>query len=395
MIEEKLDNIYSLYEAKEYKKALSLNNEILKEDPNNIYAKRYSSLLLLNIKSETKSDIPKVKWKQLKCPHCESKISFSALNESQQKSIKSWKYNNLEIKCPYCHTKFVLQKKTSKSILGLKIWEVIKYEGRPYRITWYVEYEWKWIEKWDSWHMKYIEWLLLWRSNDYIYFSEWYFYDDWVKQYEFEFSQKFIPKEKIDLKRYKEKNLLTVKSIYWENSKSYKVWETVEILDFWDYVLEKEWSWKQLETWFYKWIKVNKGIAAKIFNKKESWIPSNWNVNLFSILIVCCITIWPLFSVYIAKPLFWLFNKKELIEINEIDNWPKYEIIYWDNQKKVVKTVKYDYWGVRTYYEQKSWIKFSVKSIEDKDIINKIIEEWSSKWWEIEEIWKWKAYIIK
>jgi hypothetical protein len=35
-----------------------------------------------------------------------------------------------------------------------------------------------------------------------------------VKQYEFEFSQKFIPKEKIDLKRYKEKNLLTVKSIY-------------------------------------------------------------------------------------------------------------------------------------------------------------------------------------
>jgi hypothetical protein len=61
MIEEKLDNIYSLYEAKEYKKALSLNNEILKEDPNNIYAKRYSSLLLLNIKSETKSDIPKVK----------------------------------------------------------------------------------------------------------------------------------------------------------------------------------------------------------------------------------------------------------------------------------------------------------------------------------------------
>jgi len=142
MISDKLKQVYSLYDKWEYKKALEINNQILSEDPNNIYAKRYISLLSWKTNPWEKSEIPKVKWKQLKCPHCLSKISFSSLTEAQQKSIKDWKYSNLEIKCPYCHTKFLLQKKTAKSILGLKIWEKISLEGKEYRLTWYVQYSW-------------------------------------------------------------------------------------------------------------------------------------------------------------------------------------------------------------------------------------------------------------
>lgn len=459
-MQEKLNKIYSLYESGKYNDAFKLNNEVLKSDPNNIYAKRYDSLLSSKISTKIKSKIPKVKGKQLRCPHCLSKISFSALTETQQNRLKDWKYNNLEIKCPYCHTKFVLQKKSSKSILWLKIWEVIKYKNKSYRITWYVEYLWKWIEWKESWVTSYFEWLLLWKNNEYLYFSEWYFIDDWEKKYEFEFSEKFIPQNEIDKNTYKEKNNLTVKSIYWENSKSYKVWEKVEILDFWDFVLEKEWSWSQLESWFYKTYKVNRFNAMKIFNKFysdknkkikymwysewtfiwrffsiifllvflwswwEDWSP--WDFFPFSVVLIgiaiCFIIYFILFIlprlfksgiwlsilpkriliIFIIGPIFtlismWffsLFESKSVIEITNITDWKKYEIRYNVSAEKNIKTKRYDYGWIRTYYEQKVWLKFSVKWDKDKEIIEKIISEWKTQWWEIEKLLKWKAYII-
>jgi len=482
MVENKLKELYSLYEAWEYEKASKLNNEILTEDPNNIYAKRYVSLLSSKNKSEVKSEIPKVKWKQLKCPHCVSKISFTGLTETQQSKIKSWDYSNLDIKCPYCHTTFLLQKKTAKSILGLKIWEEIEYEGKKYRITWYVQYEWRWIEWEDSWKVSYLEWILLWEKNEYLYFSEGYSVDDWKKEFEFEFSKKFIPQWKITLHNYKEKDKLKVKSIYWENSKSFKIWEYIEILDFWRYVYEKEVSWSQIEWGFYRWKNFSRREAANIFNKEiskrdllrvwksitylwfwersflngmwwstfvaimtwlwwdefDAWelisftsvvylisffiiiyiilfvIPKvfwykaiSWAINnkvndnnsnftwIFKNIVIFWFVIGPIFAFFIVKPIFLAFETEVPIQISEINNWNKFDIKYNVSDRKVVKTVPYDMWGKKKYYEQKVWIKFSVKNEDDKKIIKKIVENGNSIWWELWKISSWKAYIIK
>jgi len=291
----------------------------------------------------------------------------------------------------------------------LKLWEKIKLGWKEYRLTWYAEYEWRWIEWKYSWRMWYLEWILLWNDNSYKYFSEWYSVDDWKKTYEFEFSEKYLPKWNISKVNYKEKNILTIKSVYWENSKSYTIWEKIEILDFWDYVLEKEWAWSQIEAWFYRWEKVTKRKAANIFWKWDSYFLHNANKNnnssfshnanknnYYSVIIKILWfgLVWFISSFIIFKPLFWLFNNKEEIKINEISNWSKYEIIYWNQEKKVVKTKKYDYGWVRTYYESETWIKFSIKDWKDKEVLNKIITEGKIKGWEIEKISLWKAYKI-
>jgi DNA-directed RNA polymerase subunit RPC12/RpoP len=90
----------------------------LEGDPNNIYAKRYDTLISSKlVNDDNLGKIPKIMGKQLKCPHCESKISYSALNEEQKQKIDSSEYNNLEIKCPYCHSNFVLQRLKANSII--------------------------------------------------------------------------------------------------------------------------------------------------------------------------------------------------------------------------------------------------------------------------------------
>jgi hypothetical protein len=57
----KLNEIFSLYESSKYNEAQELNNEILKENPENIYALRYASLLSSKIKQVKTNKIPKVK----------------------------------------------------------------------------------------------------------------------------------------------------------------------------------------------------------------------------------------------------------------------------------------------------------------------------------------------
>jgi len=196
MLNNKLKEVFSLYESRKYKEAIEINNQILKEDPSNIYAKKYASLLSSKLNIQDKK--VRVKWKALKCPHCLAKIPFSGLTENQRKSIKSWNYNNLEIKCPYCNTKFVLQKKKSNSILWIKIWDIATIDWKKYRVTWYVEYSWYWYEDNYSGWVKYLEWLLLWKNNEYKYFSEWKNSDDWVWTNEFELSEFYIIKKLIN-----------------------------------------------------------------------------------------------------------------------------------------------------------------------------------------------------
>ena len=290
-INQKLNQLNQLFADKNYREAMLLCEEILKEEPTNIYAKKYQDLIkpYLNDKSEVWK-IATVKWKNLKCPHCESSISLSALNTEQKEKIRKNDYQNLAIKCPYCNTTFTLQKKSSSSIIWIQIWDKIEYLWKKYRVTGCVNYTWTWYEKNYSWHLNYQEWILLWDDNSYLYFSEWYFLDDWEENYEFEFSKKITPNFDLEfvsdeefrinssLRDFDERNFVSASSLYWENSKVFQVWESIKLYEFsyaWkQYVLEKEHSWRQSEAWIYETWSVSKSQAFKIFWKEMKY---DWN----------------------------------------------------------------------------------------------------------------------
>lgn len=464
---EKLNQVYKLYEEKKYTEAMQAVQLILATDPQNVYAKKYEELIkpYLN-KASNVWKITTVKWKNLKCPHCESSISLSALNEEQKTKIRENNYENLSLKCPYCNTNFTLQKKSAESVIWIKIWDKITYNKKTYRVTWCVNYTWIWQEKSYSWSLNYLEWILLWNDNSYLYFSEWYFLDDWYKKYEYEFSYKITPNFQIELNwdylfinwkgtSISEKNLVEAKSLYWENSKVFTVWEKVTLLEFsfwWkDYVLEKEKAWRQSEAWIYFTESVSESKAFKIFWKEKKlsffwkWSVDNinfWNfwdffwtavflIFIFSsiwqvwVVIVVFLLfyaiyrfvyVWRVFSnnlviYFISFVLIWpiitlslgffilpfIFDKKTEIALQNISDWKKFEIKFQDESMKTVTekwTTKYDYGWVRTNYSKIEWLKFSIKSAEDKAIIQKIKEKWLVSE-EIEKIFSQKIYQIK
>ena len=464
---EKLNQVYKLYEEKKYSEAMQAVQLILATDPQNIYAKKYEELIrpYLN-KASNVWKIATVKWKSLKCPHCESSISLSALNEEQKTKIRENNYENLSLKCPYCNTNFTLQKKSFDSTIWIKIWDKITYNNKIYRTTWCVNYSWIWQEKGYSWALNYLEWILLWDDNSYLYFSEWYFLDDWYKKYEYEFSYKITPNFQIELNwdylfinwkgtSISEKNLVEAKSLYWENSKVFTVWEKVTLLEFsfmWkDYVLEKEKAWRQSEAWIYFTESVSESSACKIFQKKQN-LPLFWkwsvdNINFWNFwdffwtavfLIFIFSSIWQVWVVIVVFLLFYaiyrfvyvwrvfsntfvtylisfffiwpiitlsfwffilpfIFDKKTEIALQNISDWKKFEIKFQDESMKTVTekwTTKYDYGWVRTNYSKIEWLKFSVISAEDKAIIQKIKEKWLVSE-EIEKIFSQKIYQIK
>lgn len=416
-INQKLNQLNQLFADKNYREAMLLCEEILKEEPTNIYAKKYKDLIkpYLNDKSEVWK-IATVKWKNLKCPHCESSISLSALNTEQKEKIRKNDYQNLAIKCPYCNTTFTLQKKSSSSIIWIQIWDKIEYLWKKYRVTGCVNYTWTWYEKNYSWHLNYQEWILLWDDNSYLYFSEWYFLDDWEENYEFEFSKKITPNFDLEfvsdeefrinssLRDFDERNFVNASSLYWENSKVFQVWESIKLYEFsysWkQYVLEKEQSWRQSEAWIYETWSVSKSQAFKIFWKEMKY---DWNgfsspfsyllkFKLFHLLVS-----WPIFCVFVVVFSNNIFEGKQLIELKDISEWRKYEIQFTDKSLKkteLTKTKTYDYWWVRKYYKTIEWLKFSVKTEQDKEIIEKL-KKWNFENSELKKIFSEKIIKLK
>lgn len=416
---EKLEKIYELYNSKNYIEANNLNNEVLASEPNNVYAKRYTSLLAPYLQTthskEINGKITKVKWEKLVCPHCKSAIAFSSLNEEQRAKIKTSEYNNLELKCPYCNINFVLQKIKANSILRIKIWDVITYNKKTYRTIWYVEYQWKWVEWSYSWKTRYLEWILLWNNNSYLYFSEGEYYDDWIKNEEFEFSNKVTPDfvlkpnfsswyVEINWENIKFKESIYVKttSLYWENSKSYKVWEDVELYYFaynWNkYAIEKEWAWRQAEAGIYLSNLVSKSLAASYFwktiNSVYDFSGNPWIVWFLVLLI------WPIFSFLIFIPVFNLILESEQkISIEQLTEWKKYRVNFKHQElinEEVIGTTKYDYGWIKTHYSKNIWLKFSVLSENDKKIIKYIKWLWNQmEKSDIGKIFLWDIYKLK
>ncbi len=467
-INQSLKEIYKLYSAWDYKQAEILNNQILEKYPENVYASRYEQLIQKNIQSELSAEkkwpIPKVKSKALKCPHCTSKIPYSWLTQENRKRIDNKDLDNLEIKCPYCHTKFILQNAKSSSYLWIKIWDKITYKQKSYRTVWYVKYEGKWYEWRYSGKTVYLEWILLWNDNSYLYFSEWYSIDEWNKTYEFEFSKKVIPKtilwvdfnaQKFDAVwtniEFTEFNKMKVTNVYGENSKSYTIWEKIQLapidINGQSLVYEKETSGNQQEVGIYETHTVKLSVAERIFNTKSD-INKSANVNLpkISNYLSFLYLLIPLFIIWLSSPIvflwiifmlgslyiifcdhsrktyilycFWIlwplllflfipfFNniieKKELIEIWNIQMWNKYELDFWALQvspQNIINTQNYSYWWKRIYYSQNIGLKFSIKTQEDKDIIQKI-NSWNS-WYEnpqnimLKNMFEWNIYKLK
>lgn len=416
-INQKLNQLNQLFADKNYREAMLLCEEILKEEPTNIYAKKYQDLIkpYLNDKSEVWK-IATVKWKNLKCPHCESSISLSALNTEQKEKIRKNDYQNLAIKCPYCNTTFTLQKKSSSSIIWIQIWDKIEYLWKKYRVTGCVNYTWTWYEKNYSWHLNYQEWILLWDDNSYLYFSEWYFLDDWEENYEFEFSKKITPNFDLEfvsdeefrinssLRDFDERNFVSASSLYWENSKVFQVWESIKLYEFsysWkQYVLEKEHSWRQSEAWIYETWLVSKTQAFKIFWKEMKY---DWNgfSSPFSYLLKFKLfhlfVSWPIFCVFVVVFSNNIFEGKQLIELKDISEWRKYEIQFTDKslrKTELTKTKTYDYWWVRKYYKTIEWLKFSVKTEQDKEIIEKL-KKWNFENSELKKIFSGKIIKLK
>ena len=416
-INQKLNQLNQLFADKNYREAMLLCEEILKEEPTNIYAKKYQDLIkpYLNDKSEVWK-IATVKWKNLKCPHCESSISLSALNTEQKEKIRKNDYQNLAIKCPYCNTTFTLQKKSSSSIIWIQIWDKIEYLWKKYRVTGCVNYTWTWYEKNYSWRLNYQEWILLWDDNSYLYFSEWYFLDDWEENYEFEFSKKITPNFDLEfvsdeefrinssLRDFDERNFVSASSLYWENSKVFQVWESIKLYEFsyaWkQYVLEKEHCWRPSVAWIYETWLVSKTQAFKIFWKEMKY---DWNgfSSPFSYLLKFKLfhlfVSWPIFCVFVVVFSNNIFEGKQLIELKDISEWRKYEIQFTDKslrKTELTKTKTYDYWWVRKYYKTIEWLKFSVKTEQDKEIIEKL-KKWDFENSELKKIFSEKIIKLK
>lgn len=405
-ISQQIKKVFQLYQAGDFQQAQKLNNTILEEEPTHIYAQRYKTMLDLKVKTWKKS--AKIKWKTLKCPHCVAKIPFSWLSISQQNQIKLWEYNNLEIKCPYCHIEFVLQKRKVRSILWIKIWNIATIDWKKYRATWYVEYKWTWYEWSYHWRTQYLEWLLFCKEeNSYYYFSEGKSYDEGEVEFEYELSHKVIPSFSVP-HNFSEKVKVKVISVYWENSKKFTIWEGVELWIFsswWkNYVIEKEWVWSQKEAGIYQTKTITKYQASAMFGKKVSiWYNSNKTTTFTKTIAILIFSVVAVF--FIFKPIFNVaLESKTQTEILEINKAKKVELHFKNSTampERKTSTTRYDYGGVRTYYEQNKWLQFSVKTQEDKKILEKI-EELKNSWdsgnideEKIKKMFDWDLYKLK
>lgn len=399
--EEQLKEVYSLYTIGDYIRANELNEAILTKEPGNMYAAKYKSILLKKVSPETGWKKAYIGWIGLKCPHCESKIALSALNEDQQKKISNKDILNLPIKCPYCHTEFILQNQTESSLLWLKVWYIGTIDDKKYRITGYVKYVGKWTEYigWSldsTWRLEYLEWILLSEKNEFLYLSESISIYDWEEEIEFELSKKITPTFSLEvqnsikvngeiLENY-ENNSVTIKSVYGENSKSYTIGEKVELTAFGvsglNYVCEEEWAWTQKEIGVYATKIVSKKEILRAFEIKEGSIASNENtknlgwisINFNSKPIFASILIWLFIGIciYMFAIVGW---GKTLVDDHSLIVWKSY---YIDGKHTdfLGETTCSDDEGSWTCYQYRTrnGIAFSIKDETDRTGVSNLKE---------------------
>lgn len=291
-------------------------------------------------------------------------------------------------------------------MFGIKIGDKAFYKGKDYRVVGSVLYKWYWYENYYSGTLEYLEWILLGADNSYLYFSEGHFVDDGVRKEVFEISEKIIPDFEINevnekailvngrWQDFSEKNSIRAAALYGENSKVFTVDEEVVLLEFsynWrDFILEKESAGRQSEAGIYESITVNEFTVEKMFGKRKMqkmiwWLSSD---NEFlkmagkidsrskkgtSIIIAFFVLpmIWSISHTISEK----LFQTNKITELQDITSGDKFRIPFSAELKwpeMITSTTRYDHGGVRYEYSQLEWLKFSVKTDADREILQKI-----------------------
>ena len=106
---------------------------------------------------------------------------------------------------------------------------------------------------------------------------------------------------------------------------------------------------------------------------------------------------WPAFCFFVAIISNAFLEDRQVIELKDISEWKKYEIQFTDKSLKkteLTKTKTYDYWWIRKYYKTIEWLKFSVQTEQDKEIIEKL-KKWNFENSELKKIFSGKIIKLK
>ena len=377
----------------------------------------------------------KFKWRTIKCTHCGANVWMSTINKIIVEDYLTKKTKELKFRCKNCNTNFVWKPVTLPSLFSdIRVWEKKEFNWVKYNVTWWVKYKGKWKEKTNIWDLTYIEWLLVDPKGEIMYFSEskadwsedW---ESWVEK-ETEFSCKAIPD--FDILELTDNNIKTsvwefpikeiddvkVVSIIWENSKSYTIWEKVKtysfLQDWLQYILEKEESGTQREINLYKTVVDNAKYAG---DKKLNWIfewfnnakekSNRWMIFVGAILLlafpILLILAIPLFLIHkyvdpnkfknIAKIswiLFvWFLSTFTFLWLEHTTTADKLinsdvKSVKWTYSVKLpnqlideetIKSTSYSRWGTRHYKKWKTWLKFTIKSEKDQQILRDLLSD--------------------
>lgn len=399
----------------DYNEARALVAKVLEEDPKNGYA--YSLLRKIwgidwGIPSYDKRKNRRywTKLAKIKCTKCRATISLSSFPKSTKKLLEEWRYDNLEFICPYCSAKNVLAKDRPQTDLWYTAWrEIDIINSWSYKIAWCVEYVWKWQEWLEVWDLRYLEWASYDKEWKIIYLSESQAKDQFYNEKELSLSEKRIPD--FEIKNLTDKwiqiweiffpfdeiNSVEVKTVYWENTKKYMIWEVIFLWYFsysWkNYVIETERSFRQKEVWLYeisevllndndntKLLKSSRFVSkAKGYSKYPSSPQYGFRKSSFVLKTVTTLVIFFMsIPVFFAVFDYW-FYKKVPVKLQDItENWTYYLEIPRDSKfrwDKAIMTNFYDRWWIRTTYKYNEWIKLKVESIADIALIKQLYDE--------------------
>ncbi|MBS8121824.1 hypothetical protein [Candidatus Vampirococcus lugosii] len=373
----------------------------------------------------------KIGGKAIQCTSCGN---YLRMNENVKKIYQDYKNGEtkqLEFACESCGTKFVWQQHNIKSIFldNVGVGKNIDIESRNYTISSVVNYKGEWKEGDELGGLEYNEYLLVDITGEINYLSESRAYWNVGKKDETELSWKIIPIFDIQeinsgyIKTNKgditidEINQVKVEKIYGENTKSYTIGEEVILYYFSysgkDYILEKESSGTQKEVGIYE----RKKVYLNKYNEVSySYEPLNNLLNLkdiknnliiISSIVVICLSLFlirisPIISFLILIVTYCVLyikfkikNIKLYFVLNLILSalfaylslsffiGPKeYSFKNQDNgnykisfdKNNILKLPdgekKYDYGGTKNKFKDISGIKFSIKTEEDKKILN-------------------------
>lgn len=268
-----LQKIYEAYANKNLSQMQDFLTQLKEQDPQNSYIWRYESMLQELIDNQDAWSWKfKLNWKPVKCPHCGNYLRLTPELKQTYQDYQDWKTNTIQLTCETCKHQFEPQIEKFKSLYlyNVWIWKKINVNWKDYNITWIVQYKWtgKIPEEEKKRDLIYNEYLLVDEKGDMAYLSESITSWSWWSERETEFSVKVIPDfqilemndETIKTNKWNytidEIDEVEVTKILWENTKSYKVWETIQLYAFHpnriSHVLEKEATGSQTEVWIYE-----------------------------------------------------------------------------------------------------------------------------------------------